>query len=96
MEGSKLMQPGIERDFGVIISNNGKPIEQCLAAAKMQPTCWEWLSGITNQEVRTKVILNWLYKTLARPRLEYCVQVWCSCLRKDVEVLEQEAKLLLG
>jgi len=29
-----------------------------------------------------------LYKSLVRPKLEYCVQSWCPCLRKDRRIRE--------
>src|SRR5688572_13963088 len=38
---------------------------------------------------REKEIMLELYKTLVRPNLEYCVQVWCPYLRQDVEKLEK-------
>ena len=29
-----------------------------------------------------------MYKSLVRPRLEYCIQAWCPHLRKDIDLLE--------
>ena len=39
MEGNKLKQSDGERDLGVKISNNGKPSEQCMIAAKKGKHC---------------------------------------------------------
>jgi len=35
-----------------------------------------------------EIILQ-LYKSLVRPHLEYCLQVWKAHLRKDVRLLER-------
>ena len=31
---------------------------------------------------------NLLYKAYIRPHIEYCIQVWSSYLKKDIECLE--------
>ena len=36
-----------------------------------------------------KEMFNVLYKTLVRPHLEYCPQVWSPFLAKDINILEQ-------
>ena len=38
---------------------------------------------------RDKTIIIRLYKSLIRPKLEYCIQAWNPSLIKDIELLEQ-------
>ena len=87
MEGNRLKQSDGERDLGVIISSSGKPSEQCLAAAKKANRMLGLIKR--NFKSRSKDVVVRLYKTLVRPRLEYCVQSWCPYLQKDIAVLEK-------
>ena len=38
---------------------------------------------------KSEEIILQLYKSLVRPRLEYCIQAWCLHLRKDIDLLEK-------
>ena len=38
---------------------------------------------------KSKDIISRLYKSLVRPHLEYCIQVWSPYLKKDIELLEK-------
>jgi len=39
----------------------------------------------------TRIVLK-LYKSLVRPKLEYCVQAWKPYLKRDIEMLEKVQK----
>ena len=41
---------------------------------------------------KTASIIMRLYKSLVRPRLEYCIQAWSPYHKKDIEVLERIQK----
>ena len=41
---------------------------------------------ISNKETDTVIPI---YKATVRPRLEYCIQAWAPCLKKDINALEQ-------
>ena len=85
-----------EEDLGVTFSADMK--EQCgITASKGN----QILRLITRTMIRTKekqiivplymiIIINWrLYKALARPQLEYCIQAWRPCRKKEVYKLER-------
>ena len=75
-----------ERDLGVIIQSNLKVDKQCAKAAQIANSVWDMIRrSFINKGV--DIILP-LYKSLVRPRLEYCVQAWSPFLRKT-ELLEQ-------
>ena len=49
---------------------------------------------------KTKDNLLQLYKTLVRPHLEYCMQVWSPYLRRDIDLIEgvqrRATKMIVG
>ena len=90
MDGHKLKQSTSERDLGVIVCNTGKPSKQCLTAANKANSTLGMIKR--NIKSRDKDIIVRLYKTLVRPKLEYCIQAWNPFLKKDVEVLEKVQK----
>src|SRR5271157_5986271 len=42
-----------------------------------------------NIHFKSKEVIAKLYKSLVRPRLEFCVQAWSPHLRKDIDMLER-------
>ncbi|MDW3615035.1 MAG: reverse transcriptase family protein, partial [Nitrososphaeraceae archaeon] len=76
-----------EKDLGVIVDSTGKFSEQCRIAVNNANSTL----GIIRRHVksRKKNIIVRLYKSLVRPKLEYCVQVWSPHLRKDIDSMER-------
>ena len=73
--------------MGVIIHDSAKPSRQCTeAAAKANKVLGMIRRTVVSRD--KNIILN-LYKTLVRPHLEYCVQVWSPYMQKDKDVLEK-------
>ena len=50
--------------------------------------------GMIRRNIKCKnaAIIIRLYKSLMRPRLEYCIQAWSPYHKKDIEVLERVQK----
>ena len=42
-----------------------------------------------NIHFKSKDVIVKLYKSLVRPRLEYCIQAWSPYLKKDIDRLEK-------
>ena len=63
-----------------------KPSKPFISAVKKANMA---LGMIKRQVSRYKSTIVRLYKSLVRPKLEYCIQVWNSSLIKGIELLEQ-------
>jgi ribonuclease P/MRP protein subunit RPP40 len=86
--GEKILKTSEqEKDLGVIMHSNGKTSEQCGQAVKKANAVLGMIKR--NITFKSKDNIVRLYKSLVRPRLEYCVQVWNPYLRKDVDKLER-------
>ena len=87
MKGIPIAVIESEKDLGVWIDSSLKPSLQCEQAAK---NAHRVLSLIGKSfHYRTKNTLIPLYRSLARPKLEFAVAAWCPWLEKDIECLER-------
>ena len=87
MRGLPIPEIESEKDLGVWIDLTLKPSLQCEAAAKSANR----VLGLIGRtfHYRTKSTLVPLYKSLARPKLEFCAAAWSPWLEKDIECLEK-------
>src|SRR6218665_3762761 len=87
MGGKVLKAREEERNLGVIMHRIAKPSRQCAEASKKANSTL----GMIRRTIVTRntdTILR-LYKSLVRPQLEYCIQVWSPYLKQDMEKLEK-------
>ena len=76
-----------EKDLGVWTTSNLASSVHCQKAAA---NATKILGQIKRSFSRiSKDLFIFLYKTYVRPHLEYCVQIWCPYLARDVDVLER-------
>ena len=74
LEDSLLPIVLTEKDLGVLVSNDwtwNQHIDSCIKKAK---SCIAWITR--NVISRSPEVMLKLYKSLVRPHLEYCVQLW--------------------
>ena len=77
----------MEKDLGVLIDKSLKFSEQCNSVAKSANN----ILGMIKKNItcKNKSIIIKLYKSLVRPKLEYCVQCRSPFLKKDIDKLEK-------
>jgi len=85
--GAVLETTEEEKDLGVIMDSTFKVGNQCGKAAKKANGILGMISRTFT--CRNKKIITGLYKSLVRPHLDYCVQVWRPHMEKDKELLEK-------
>ena len=87
MDGRELEVTDVEKDLGVLVSDNLKPSAQCAKAAKKANAV---LGQILRAfHYRTKLVLGKLFKAFVRPILEYAVAVWSPWTDADCQILEK-------
>src|SRR6218665_751440 len=88
MGGKVLKVNEEERDLGVIMHRSAKPSKQCAEASKKANSTLGTIRGTIVTRDKDTILLR-LYKTLVRPQLENCIQVWSPYLKQDMEKLEK-------
>src|SRR6218665_1007275 len=83
MGGKVLKVSEEEIDLGMIMHRSAKPSRHCAEASKKANSTL----GMIRRTIvtRDKDTILRLYKTLVKPRLEYCIQVWSPYLKQDME-----------
>ena len=83
----ELDETTVERDLGVLFSNDLKPSQQCVRAASKANRVLRMIkrsfTRLNEQTLRT------LYFSYVRPQMEFCIQAWSPYYQKDIETLEK-------
>ena len=87
MKGVPIAEIETEKDLGVWLEASLKPSLQCEVAAKDANRILSLIGKTFHY--RTKGTLIPLYRSLARPKLEFAVAAWSPWLVKDIECLEK-------
>ena len=86
--GEKILKKSKqETDLGIVMDDNGKSAGQCAKAVKKANAVLGMIKR--NIHYKSKDVVVKLYKSLVRPRLEYCIQAWCPYLKKDIDKIEK-------
>ena len=96
--GVQLRKSIVEKDLGFLVDHKLNNSMQCQAAVSKASKVFSCIRR--GMDSRKRDIILPLYKSLARPHLEYAVQFWAPVLKKDIEELEKvqrrAAKLIRG
>ena len=87
MGGTILEKTAVERDIGVIVNSDLKPIEQCAKAAKTANAVLGQISRAFHYRDRWTFVR--LYKLYVRPHLEFASPAWSPWTNQDKECLEK-------
>ena len=90
MDGHWIEENEVQKDLGVLISNDLKVAAQCQDVVNKANKI---LGAIKRNVMHKSVeVISLLYKAYVLPCLEYCIQAWSPFLRKDLEKLERVQK----
>ena len=90
MDGTILESSHVEKDLDVMVSTDLKYSSQIDHVVLKTNR----LLGMLYRSIQSKIksVILPLYISLVRPHLEYCVQAWSPCYRKDIDKLEKVQK----
>ena len=88
--GTTLSTTNEEKDLGVVFNDKFSASTNCKKVCKAS----QIVIGLIKRNIknRSKEGMLILYKTLVRPLLDYCSQVWRPYLKKDISSLEKIQK----
>ena len=92
LDGVLLEEVRTEKDLGLVISENLGWNEAIRTCIKYSNRCISWISrNLINRD--HKILARVYYKSIIRPRLEYCVQLWnpAACHGNWSLILEPES-----
>ena len=87
MGNTPLKETEVEKDLGIWIHKSLKTTTQCAAAVKKANRVLGMVKR--NFAYKSTTVILKLYKSLVRPHLDYCMQVWIPHLIKDRTILEK-------
>ncbi|PKU47360.1 hypothetical protein llap_2327 [Limosa lapponica baueri] len=85
--GEQIESSPEEKDLGVLVDEKLIMSRKCVLAAQKANRILCCIR--TNVASRSREVILPLYSTLVRPHLVYCVQLWSSQHKKDMDLLEQ-------
>ena len=89
-----LQSSDFEKDIGVIVQRNLRPSLHCAKAAKKANSVLAQISRAVSY--RDKDTFLRLFRTYARPHLDYCAPAWSPWTVGDKEVLEKVQRRAIG